>query len=237
VSAYVDSHRDRFGVEPICETLDVSASAYYRRGTGARSARMVEDERLLGVIGRTHAENYFAYGYRRMWEALTRAGEHAPRCQVRRLMAANGIVGAKRRGKPWRTTRPDRAAVRSPELVKRDFTAGGPNALWVADFTYLRCWEWVVYFSFVIDVFSRMIVGWQLAANMRSTLVLDARCGWRSGCVSTAPTCSSLPTAMPARSTPQRTTPSSLTTPRCGRRSARSAMRMTVRMSEAIGAA
>jgi putative transposase len=174
VSAYVDSHRDRFGVEPICETLDVSASAYYRRGTGARSARVVEDERLLALIRRTHAENSFAYGYRRMWKALTRAGEHVARCQVRRLMAANAIVGAKRRGKPWRTTRPDPAAVRSPDLVKRDFTAGGPNALWVADFTYLRCGEGVVYFSFVIDVFSRMIVGWQLAANMRSTLVLDA---------------------------------------------------------------
>jgi transposase InsO family protein len=89
-------------------------------------------------------------------------------------MAEHGIVGAKRRGKPWRTTRADPAALRSPDLVDRDFTASRPNALWVADFTYLRCWEGVVYFSFVIDVYSRMIVGWQLAANMRTTLVLDA---------------------------------------------------------------
>jgi putative transposase len=109
-----------------------------------------------------------------MWKALRRAGEVAPRCRVQRLMAEHGIVGAKRRGKPWRTTRADPAALRSPDLVDRDFTASRPNALWVADFTYLRCWEGVVYFSFVIDVYSRMIVGWQLAANMRTTLVLDA---------------------------------------------------------------
>jgi putative transposase len=107
VSAYVEEHRDRFGVEPVCQVLDVSASAYYRRATGERSARLVEDERLLAVIRRTHAANYCAYGYRRMWKALERAGEHVPRCQVQRLMAVNGIQGAKRRGKPWRTTRPD----------------------------------------------------------------------------------------------------------------------------------
>jgi putative transposase len=174
VSAYVDQHRDRFGVEPVCATLGVSASAYYQRASGQRSERAVEDERLLAVIRRTHAENYLAYGYRRMWKALTRAGESVPRCRVQRLMAEHGIVGAKRRGKPWRTTRTDPAAFRAPDLVRRDFTADRPNALWVCDFTYLRCWEGVVYFSFVIDVHSRMIVGWQLATNMRRTLVLDA---------------------------------------------------------------
>jgi putative transposase len=174
VSAYLDSHRDRFGVELVCETLGVSASAYYQRATGKRSARAVENERLVEVIKDTHRRNYFAYGYRRMWKALGRAGEHAPRCRVQRLMAEHGIQGAKRRGKPWRTTKTDPRALRSPDLVKRDFTAQRPNALWVCDFTYLRCWEGVVYFSFVIDVFSRMIVGWQLDANMRDTLVLDA---------------------------------------------------------------
>ena len=174
MSAYVDQHRDRFGVEPICQTLDVSASAYYQRQTGERSDRSVEDERLLAVIRTTHAKNYFAYGYRRMWKALTRAGEPAPRCQVQRLMAEHGIVGAKRRGRPWKTTKADPGALRSPDLVKRDFTASAPNRLWVGDFTYLRCWEGVLYFSFVLDVFSRMIVGWQLASNMRTTLVLDA---------------------------------------------------------------
>ena len=174
MSAYVDQHRERFGVVPICETLDVSASAYYQRKTGERSDRVVEDERLLAVICQTHKDNYEAYGYRRMWKALTRAGEQAARCQVQRLMAAEGIQGAKRRGKPWKTTKTDPRALRSPDLVQRDFSAERPNALWVCDFTYLRCWEGVLYFSFVIDVFSRMIVGWQLAANMRDTLVLDA---------------------------------------------------------------
>ena len=175
MSGYVDQHRDRFGVEPICATLGVSASAYHLRATGGRSARVVEDERLLAVIRDTHKKNYYAYGYRRMWKALARAGDiDVPRCRVQRLMATNGIQGAKRRGKPWRTTTPDDGALRAPDRVKRDFTAPGPNRLWVADFTYLRCWEGVAFFSFVIDVYSRMIVGWQLAGNMRTTLVLDA---------------------------------------------------------------
>jgi putative transposase len=174
VSAFIDQHRDRFEVEPICQTLGVSASAYYQRATGERSARVVEDERLVEVIRATHERNYEAYGYRRLWKALLRAGEQAPRCQVARLMAEHGIQGAKRRGKRWKTTTTDPEALRSPDLVRRDFTAERPNALWVADFTYLRCWEGVLYFSFVIDVFSRMLVGWQLAANMRKTLVLDA---------------------------------------------------------------
>lgn len=174
MSAYVDQHRERFGVEPICRTLDVSASAYYRRATGQRSERAVDHERLLGVIGVTHKQNYEAYGYRRMWKALGRAGETAPRCRVQRLMAANGIQGAKRRGKPWRMTTPDPNATRPRDLVNRDFTAQAPNRLWTGDFTYLRCWEGVVYFSFVIDVFSRIVVGWQLACHMRTDLVLDA---------------------------------------------------------------
>ena len=174
MSAYVDQHRERFGVAPICRTLGVSASAYYERSSGERSARALEDERLLGVIAVTHKQNYEAYGYRRMWKALGRAGERVPRCQVQRLMACHGIQGAKRRGKPWRTTKSDPHAARPADLVNRDFTASEPNRLWVADFTYLRCWEGILYFSFVIDVFSRMIVGWQLASNMRRTLVLDA---------------------------------------------------------------
>jgi putative transposase len=174
VSRYVDEQRERFGVEPICRTLGVSASAYYQRRTGVRSTRDVEDERLLGRIRDVHAANYFAYGYRRMWKALRRLGETAPRCQVQRLMREHGIQGAKRRGKPWRTTKPDPGAQRPRDLVERNFTAQAPNLLWVGDFTYLRCWEGVIYFAFIIDVFSRMIVGWQPAANMRTTLVLDA---------------------------------------------------------------
>jgi len=162
------------GVEPICRVLDVSASAYYQRAGGERSARSVEDERLLERIRETHRQNYEAYGYRRLWKALRRAGEIAPRCQVQRLMADNGIRGAKRRGKPWRTTTPDADAPRRADLVNRDFTAEAPDRLWVADFTYLRCWQGLVFFAFVIDVYSRRVVGWQFASHMRTDLVLDA---------------------------------------------------------------
>jgi hypothetical protein len=132
VSRYVDEHRGRFGVEPICKTLGVSVSAYYERASGRRSVRTVEDERLLERIRELHAANYYAYGYRRMWKALRRAGEQVPRCRVQRLMKANAIVGAKRRGKPWRTTKPDLRA-RRPDLVERDFSALRPNELWVAE--------------------------------------------------------------------------------------------------------
>jgi putative transposase len=174
VTAFVDEHRGRFGVEPICRTLDVSASAYYQRKTGQRSARSQEDERLLAQIRALHEANFYAYGSRRMWIALRRAGEPVARCTVERLMRTNGIQGAKRRGKPWRTTSPDPVARRRPDLVDRDFTAAGPNQLWVADITYLRCWEGVVFFSFILDAWSRRVVGWQLAGHMRTTLVLDA---------------------------------------------------------------
>jgi putative transposase len=173
VSRYIDEHRGRFGVEPICRILGVSASAYYQRRSGGRSARQVKDERLLGRIRELHAANYFAYGYRRMWKALVRAGEPVARCTVQQLMRENGIQGAKRRGNPWRTTRPDPAARRRPDLVERDFSAAGPNEFWVADLSYLRCWEGLVFFAFVLDAFSRRVVGWQLAAHMRTTLVLD----------------------------------------------------------------
>jgi putative transposase len=174
VSAFIDEHRERFGVEPICETLGVSASAYYQRKTGQRSARAVEDERLAGRIEEVHNANYECYGYRRMAAALVREGETAGRDQVARLMRENGIQGAKRRGKPWRTTIADPQAQMSPDLVNRDFTAAAPDRLWVGDFTYLRTWEGRLFFAFMIDVFSRMIVGWQIASHMRTDLVLDA---------------------------------------------------------------
>jgi putative transposase len=174
VSAFIDEHRARFGVERICRVLGVSASAYYRRATGQRSARVIDDERLLDRIREVHAANYYAYGYRRTWKALGRAGEEVGRDRVKRLMRTHGIQGAKRRGKPWRTTIADPAATRSPDLVRRDFSADRPDALWLADFTYLRCWEGLVFFSFVIDAFSRRVVGWQFASHMRTDLVLDA---------------------------------------------------------------
>jgi putative transposase len=174
VSAFIDEHRERFGVEPICSTLGVSASAYYERASGRRSARAIRDERLLEAISELHERNYLAYGSRRMWKALLRSGARVGRSRVERLMRAHGIQGAKRRGKPWRTTKADPLARRSPDLVQRDFTASRPDELWLADFTYLRCWEGLVFFSFVIDAYSRRIVGWQFAAHMRTDLVLDA---------------------------------------------------------------
>jgi len=126
------------------------------------------------VIREKHKDNYYAYGYRKMWKTLRRAGETVPRCRVQRLMRSNGIQGAKRRGKPWRTTISDPTALKRPDLVNRDFTADEPDQLWVGDFTYLKCWEGKLYFAFIIDVFSRWIIGWQLASHMRTDLVLDA---------------------------------------------------------------
>ena len=120
MTAFIDEHRGRFGVEPICRTLDVSASAYYHRATGRRCERVVGDERLGDQIRELHAANYYAYGYRKMWLALRRAGETVGRDRVKRLMRAHAIRGAKRRGKPWRTTIADPAAARSPEVKSRD---------------------------------------------------------------------------------------------------------------------
>jgi putative transposase len=174
VSEFIAENRERFGVERICSTLGVSASAYYERASGRRSARSIEDERLLKIIRELHEANYCAYGYRRTWKALRRAGEDVGRDRVKRLMRQHAIQGAKRRGKPWRTTRPDPRAHRPADLVQRDFSASRPDQKWFADFTYLRCWEGLVFFAFVIDAYSRRIVGWQFAPHMRTTLVLDA---------------------------------------------------------------
>jgi putative transposase len=173
VTRYIDLYRGRFGVEPICRVLGVSASAYYQRKTGTRSERVVDDERMLSVIRELHLANYEAYGSRRMWKALRRAGHQIGRDRVARLMRRAGVQGAKRRTRQWKTTTPD-ASQRRPDLVNRRFRATGPDALWVADFTYLRTWQGPVFLSFVIDVWSRRVVGWQFASHMRTTLVLDA---------------------------------------------------------------
>jgi transposase InsO family protein len=175
VSAFVEDRKAAgFAVELTCRTLGVSASAYYQRRSGPLSRRRVEDAALLERIRKVHGDNYCCYGYRRTWLALGRDGVQVGRDRVKRLMRAHGIQGAKRRGKPWRTTIPDPAVVRPPDRVNRDFTAAGPDRLWVADFCYLRCWQGPVFFAFVIDVWSRKLVGWQLASHMRTDLVLDA---------------------------------------------------------------
>ena len=163
-----------FAVELICRTLGVSRAAHYRRASGERSQRAVRDEQLVATIGRLHEANFEAYGYRKLHLALRRQGVEVGRDRVKRLMRAHGIQGAKRRGKRWRTTTPNAQAARRPDLVERDFTASRPDELYVADFTHLRCWEGLVFLAFVIDVFSRRVVGWQLAGHMRASLVCDA---------------------------------------------------------------
>ena len=172
MSRFIDEHRGRFGVEPICRTLGVSASAYYQRATGQRSARA---SRTSGCWAHQelHAANYYAYGYRRMWKALPRRRERVGRDRVKRLMRTHGIrapSAVASRGAPPSPT----CGAPAPRSGARDFTAARPDELWVADFTYLRCWEGLVFFAFVIDVFSRRVVGWQFARHMRTDLVLDA---------------------------------------------------------------
>jgi putative transposase len=175
VSALIDSQKAAgFAVELICRTIGVSRSAHYQRAGGRPSARAVRDGELVATIRKVHAENFEAYGYRKMHLALRRHGVDVGRDRVKRLMRVHGIQGAKRRSTRWKTTTPDPHAARRPDLVERDFTASAPDRLYVADFTYLRCWEGVVYLAFVIDVYSRRVVGWQLTSHMRASLVCDA---------------------------------------------------------------
>jgi putative transposase len=175
VSAFIDSQRAAgFAVELVCRTLGVSRSAHYRRASGQRSQRAVRDEELLATIRKVHKDNFEAYGYRKLHLALRRRGIEVGRDRVKRLMRQHEIRGAKRRGTKWKTTTADPHAGRRPDLVERDFTASRPDELYVADMTYLRCWEGLVFLAFVIDVYSRRVVGWQLASHMRASLVCDA---------------------------------------------------------------
>lgn len=175
MSAFIDEQKALgYAVELTCRTIGASPSAYYQRAKGQRSARAVQDERLLAEIGRVFRANYECYGSRRTWQQLRREGIAVGRGRVERLMRDNGLVGAKRRGRAWKTTIADAEGCGWPDLVNRDFSADRPDALWIADFTYLKSWEGVGFFSFVLDAFSRRCVGWQLASHMRTDLVLDA---------------------------------------------------------------
>ena len=169
----IDAHKDRFGVEPICRVLEVPTSTYYARRRRSPSARATSDAALLVRIRQVHQANYGVYGARRVWKQLGRDGLRVARCTVERLMRAEGLAGV-RRGRKRRTTTPEPAAPRPPDLVQRQFTATRPNQLWVADLTYVRTWEGWVYVAFVLDVFSRLLVGWQLAGHLRTDLPLDA---------------------------------------------------------------
>ena len=171
--AYIDRHKDRFGVEPICQLLPIAPSTYYQRTKRPPSARAVRDAELKVEIARVHAEHFGVYGARKVWRQLHREQIAVARCTVERLMGELGLEGL-RRGKPRRTTTPDAAAPRPADLVDRDFAAQRPNQLWVADLTYVATWSGFVYVAFVIDAFSRFIVGWQTSRSLRTDLALDA---------------------------------------------------------------
>jgi putative transposase len=181
VVSFIDSHRVRFGVEPICRVLSqhgckIAPSTYYAHRSRLPSARAVRDVAVLAEVTRVHSARDVGrglYGARKVWLQLAREGIVVPRCQVERLMRAAGLRGI-RRGRQFITTRPDRAAARPPDLVRRDFTAAAPNLLWVVDFTYVPTWAGMAFTAFVTDVFSRRIVGWRTAASMPTGLPLDA---------------------------------------------------------------
>jgi putative transposase len=173
MTRYIDAHRDRFGVEPICRTLQVAPSSYYAARRRPPSARARSDAELAPKVLKVFNDNYRVYGARKLWRQLQREGIKVGRDRVVRLMRTLGIAGVVR-GKARRTTIADPAATRAPDLVQRRFTATRPNQLWVSDFTYLASWSGTVYVALVIDVFSRLIVGWRAAASMRTELVLDA---------------------------------------------------------------
>src|SRR6266481_3295459 len=170
---FIDDQRDEFGVEPICTTLQVAPSTYYAAKSRPLSARAVRDAVMIPILIAIWAANYCVYGAHKLWKTARRAGHDVGRDQVARLMRAAGIEGV-RRGKRVRTTKPDPGAGRHPDLVKRNFTATAPNQLWVTDLTYVPTWAGVAYVCFITDAFSRMIVGWRVASNMRTTMVLDA---------------------------------------------------------------
>jgi putative transposase len=151
----------------------IAPSTYYDAVARLPSARSVRDERLKAAITRVHQDNYGVYGARKVWLALNREGTPVARCTVERLMRELGLAGV-RRGKRRRTTVPDPAAVRPADLVQRRFTPPAPDRLWVADFTYVPTWSGMVYVAFVIDAYSRQIIGWRAATTMRTALVLDA---------------------------------------------------------------
>ena len=178
MNAFIDAHRARCGVEPICTALQVAPSAYRRdaarqRDPVLRSARAQRDAQLLPEVRRVFDQNLQVYGVDKVWRQLKREGVAVARCTVERLMRQAGLRGA-RRGKSVRTTVPDTQAACPLDRVNRQFQAERPNQLWVADFTYVSTWQGFVYVAFVIDVFARFIVGWRVSASMQTDFVLDA---------------------------------------------------------------
>lgn len=153
--------------------MRIAPSTYYAAKSRPPSARAVRDEQLKVEIQRVYQDNFCVYGARKIWCQLRRDGIEVARCTVERLMRELGISGAVR-GRTRRTTVADPTAQRAPDLVKRNFSAEAPNRLWVADFTYCATWTGMVYVAFVIDVYSRRIVGWRTSTSMTTDLPLDA---------------------------------------------------------------
>ena len=175
---FIDAHRGTYGVEPICEVLPIAPATYFRHQTwrahpDQRSKRAQRDDWLTTQIQRVWDENFGVYGARKVWRQLTREGTAVARCTVERLMRQMELQGVVR-GRTFKTTIPDDAAVRPADLVNREFMATRPNALWVADLTYVATWRGFVYVAFVIDVFARRIVGWRVSSSLRTDLALDA---------------------------------------------------------------
>jgi putative transposase len=175
---YIDAYRAEFGVEPICAVLSehgcqIAPSTYWSAKSREPSSRQQRHALLMPILMALWVANYRVYGARKLWKAAQRAGRHVGRDQVARLMGELGIHGV-RRGRRRITTRPDLAADRPPDLVRREFTAEAPNRLWVTDLTYVPTWSGVAYVCFIVDAFSRTIVGWRVAAHMRTEMVLDA---------------------------------------------------------------
>ena len=175
---FVDSQREQHGVQPVLQALEdtpaqIAPSTYYAAKTRPTSARAVRDDELTAQIEQVHEDNYSVYGARKVWHELNRQGVTVARCTVERLMRQAGLRGLLRDKSP-RTTRPAAETARPDDLVERDFTAAGPNQLWVADLTYVRTSAGWVYAAFILDVFSRMVVGWQVATSLYTDLALDA---------------------------------------------------------------
>ena len=177
--AVVDQHREGCGVESICAVVPIAPSTYCRhkaqqRDPSRRSARAHRDDVLRVEMQRVWDAHHQVYGPRKVWRQLRRDGHHVAHCTVRRLMRALGLQGAVR-GRAWViTTQVDQGADRPVDLVDRHVVATRPNQLWVSDCTYVATWRGVVYVAFVIDVFARRIVGWRVAASLRTDVVLDA---------------------------------------------------------------
>ena len=176
--AFIDDHREAYGIEPICRVLPIAPSTYHahlaKRHDPARlSARAQRDAGLAVEVRRVFAENFLVYGVRKVWRQLRREGFDVARCTVARLMREMGLEGAIR-GKPIRTTVSDKAAPCPLDKVNRQFRAPAPNMLWLSDFTYVSTWAGFVYVAFVIDAYARRIVGWRVSRTAHASFVLDA---------------------------------------------------------------